>query len=67
MLVKFFNDAYPVGTPIEYWPGAREGEGKKSVTSSAAQLLGGHTPVVWVEGHAACISLTHVHVNPIAG
>ena len=33
------------------------------LVSSEAQVLGGHTPVVWVDGHAACIALTHI--NPI--
>ena len=29
-------------------------------TRSEAQVLGGHTDVVWVDGHSACIALTHV-------
>lgn len=30
---------------------------------SRASVLGGHTPVVWVDGHAACIALTHIDVT----
>ncbi len=29
---------------------------------SRATLLGGHTDVVWVHGHGACIALTHIDV-----
>lgn len=32
----------------------------QTATRSEAQTLGGHTDVVWVEGHSACIALTHV-------
>ena len=31
-------------------------------TRSVAQVLGGHTDVVWVDGHGACIALTHIDV-----
>ncbi len=31
-------------------------------TRSVAQVLGGHTDVVWVDGHSACIALTHIDV-----
>lgn len=59
-LVEQFNEVCPVGTHVLYWPGAREGEGRKSITRSKAWLLGGHTPVVMVEGYAGGIALTHV-------
>ena len=58
--VDDFNHHYPIGTPIRYWTGIREGEGKSGETRSEATLLGGHTPVVWVTGHAACIALSHI-------
>lgn len=58
--VEQFNEVCPVGTPVLYWPGVREGEGRESVTRSAAWLLGGHTPVVMVEGYAGGIALSHV-------
>jgi hypothetical protein len=59
-LVAQFNDICPIGSPVLYWPGAFEGEGRTSVTRSAAWLLGGHTPVVMVEGYAGGIALSHV-------
>lgn len=58
--VEWFNDHCPIGSPVMYWPGVREGKGTKSVTRSKAWLLGGHTPVVMVEGYAGGIALSHV-------
>ncbi|MCC5574522.1 hypothetical protein IMZ11_02565 [Microtetraspora sp. AC03309] len=64
--VDAWNAHVPVGTPVRYWTGVREGEGKTGVTRSEAYLLGassgqpGHTPVVFVTGAGSCIALTHV-------
>lgn len=62
-----FNARYPVGTPVVAYPGARPGDQSgwgyrrlETRTTTGAWLLGGHTPVVMVEGHAACIALTHI-------
>ena len=60
--VEQFNVHHPVGTPVLYWPGLREGDGRESVTRSEAWLMGGHTPVVMVEGYAGGIALSHVLV-----
>lgn len=57
---ELFNSRCPEGTPVRYWTGAREGSGQTGRTRSAASVLGGHTAVVWVTGHGACIALTHV-------
>jgi hypothetical protein len=59
-LVDEFNEQYEVGQEVRYWTMLREGEGKVGRTRSAAQLLSGHTAVVWVEDHPACIALSHV-------
>jgi hypothetical protein len=59
-LLEQFNAACPIGTPVLYWPGALEGEGRKSVTRSVAWMLGNHTPVVMVEGYAGGIAITHI-------
>lgn len=58
--VEEWNTSHPVGTPVRYWTWTREGDGQVGETRSAARLLGGNTPVVWVTGHPACITLTHV-------
>lgn len=58
--VERFNEAHEIGTAVRYWTGLRAGAGALSKTRTPAQLLGGHTAVVWVEGHPACIALTHI-------
>ncbi|GGY81407.1 hypothetical protein GCM10010327_10100 [Streptomyces nitrosporeus] len=60
-----WNSQYPVGTPVTAYPGCRPEDDPKAErlvtrTRSTASVLGGHTAVVWVDGHSSCISLTHV-------
>jgi hypothetical protein len=62
-----FNARYPVGTPVVAYPGCRpeddaNDERLVTRTRSKAEVLGGHKDVVWVDGHDACIALTHVDV-----
>jgi hypothetical protein len=61
--VRLFNAAYTVGTLCRYWKGVREGEGKLARTRTEAQMLSGHTAVVWLEGVSGCISLSHVEAE----
>lgn len=49
-----------LGAPVRYWTGVREGPGTAGVTRTGAEVLGGHTAVLWVEGVAGAIALTHV-------
>lgn len=58
--VERFNEAHEIGTEVRYWTGMREGDGKLSKTRTLAQMLSGHTAVVWIEDHGACIALTHI-------
>lgn len=62
--VARWNRLHPVGTPVVAYPGCRPEDGPDehlvTRTRSKAEVLGGHTAVVWVEGHGACIALTHV-------
>jgi len=66
-----FNARYPVGTPVIAYPGVRpeDGPGERLITRtrSEAQLFCGHTDVVWVDGHGACIALTHIDPFPAVG
>lgn len=62
-----FNARFPVGTPVIAYPACRPEDCPNDPrlitrTRSEAQVLGGHTDVVWVEGHGACIALTHIDV-----
>lgn len=59
-LAAKWNKSFPIGTPVRYWTGAREGLGKVSTTRTEAQVLGEYTAVVWVDGYGSCIALSHV-------
>ena len=58
---KVWGDMNPPGTRVRYWTGAREGEGKESVTRSYPGVVCG-TAVVWVRGCSGCVALSHVEV-----
>ena len=61
-----FNQRYPVGTQVRFWPGARLGEGILALTRTPAWTLKGvdeDYPLVSVEGYAGGISLTHIEVT----
>ena len=69
MNAEQWNSLYPIGTPVVAYPGCRpeddpNGERLITQTRSKAEVLGGHTDAVWVEGHGACIALTHVDPRP---
>ncbi|MFJ4682015.1 hypothetical protein [Streptomyces sp. NPDC088789] len=60
-----WNTRYPIGTPVVAYPTARPEEDSTTErlttrTRSEAQVLSGHTAVVWVHGHGARIALTHI-------
>lgn len=68
MTVAEFNRRVPIGSPVIAYPGVRPEHPAKSLctrletrTRSTARLLGDE-PVVWVEGHAGCIALTHIDI-----
>lgn len=70
MTADEFNARYPVGTPVTAYPGCRpeddaNDERLVTRTRSKAEVLGGHTDVVWVDGHSACIALSHI--DPVEG
>lgn len=61
--VKEFNESNALGVSVRVWPGARpDGRSIDTKTRSEAQVLSGHTAVVWVEGVSGCIALSHVEV-----
>lgn len=56
-----FDKRCPPGTRVRYWRMVMEGEADgEAPTRSSGDLLGGHTPVVWIEGVRGPIALTHV-------
>ncbi|MFY9293299.1 MAG: hypothetical protein WAP03_21760 [Methylorubrum rhodinum] len=56
-----FNAKHRVGDTIHVWPGPIEGEPVPVKIRFPAQVLGGHTPVVYVTGGHGCIALSHVN------
>jgi hypothetical protein len=58
--VARFNDAYPPGSPVRYWTGHRDGDGRRAATSGPAWLFAEHTAAVRVEGSSDPIALSHV-------
>lgn len=57
-LVREWNKRHPVGTPVRVRTDTRGTI--ETVTRSEAQMLSGHTAVVWVEGIAGCYALERV-------
>ena len=57
-IVEQWNAAYPVGTPVTVRKD--NGEIVSTVTTSAAQVLSGHTAVIWVEGISGAYLLARV-------
>jgi len=58
-----FNEHFKVGDEVLYWSGPKEGDGKRGVVSYPAQVMGGHSPVVYIKGKGA-ILLTHISRAP---
>lgn len=54
-----FNARHKVGDTVAYWSGPREGKPREGVIRFGAQIMGGHSAVVYIEGKGA-ISLSHV-------
>ncbi|MNS99114.1 hypothetical protein D3C72_1335050 [compost metagenome] len=58
--VETFNARFTVGAQFWAYKGVR-GENPIAATLRApAELLGGHTPVAWLDGVSGCIALTHL-------
>lgn len=55
-----FNARHPVGDEIVVYSGPIGENPKRVAVRYPAEIMGGHTPVVYVTGGAGCIALTHV-------
>lgn len=58
-----FNARYPVGQRVSVRRDS--GEGVTTTTRSAAQVLSGHTAVIWLDGITGCYLLDRV--TPLVG
>lgn len=54
-----WNTAHPVGAPVLVKLDGRD-EPVATATRSEAQILSGHSAVIWLEGVSGCYLLTHV-------
>jgi hypothetical protein len=56
--VDTFNSKVPVGGAVDYFeiPGAPL---QRFKTRTEAQILSGHTAVVWLEGKSGCVCVSH--------
>ena len=52
-----WNERYPVGTLVEFHPVIDEPAHRLRKTRTPAQVLSGHTPVVWLEDESGCVKL----------
>ena len=55
-----WNMANPIGTPVEYHSIIGHPAFRMTRTRTVAQVLSGHTAVVWVDGMAGCVALAAV-------
>ena len=58
-----FNARYPVGQPVTVRKDG--GEVVSTVTTSQAEVLSGHSSVIWLEGISGCYLLDRV--TPVIG
>lgn len=65
--VDHFNRVNPVGTMVRYWKMHKHGEPSGTgPTRTPAQVLSGHTAVVWIENCSGCVAISHVEpVEPV--
>jgi len=52
-----WNERYPVGTLVEYHPIIDEPAHRLRKTRTPAQVLSGHTAVVWLDDERGCVCL----------
>ena len=66
--VAAFNAKCPIGTAVTRYTFCRphrpeSDKGIHTKTRSAAQVLGGHSAVVWVESHPDCQDLSAIEID----
>jgi hypothetical protein len=57
--VDKWNSANPVGTLVSYESIIGEGETHRGASTSEAEILSGHSAVVWLAGKSGCVCLEH--------
>jgi hypothetical protein len=52
-----FNRDYPIGTTVAFYPVIGGTAFRIRKTSTKAEVLSGHTAVVWLDGESGCVAL----------
>ena len=65
--VAAFNRRFSVGDPVDYYEVVESGEVQRLTTRSDAQILSGHTAVVWLNGKSGCVACSHCFMPPGVG
>lgn len=60
--VAAWNTAHPLGTLVKAYllTIGDDLHARTRRVRAPAEVLGGHTPVAWIEGVSGCVALTHV-------
>ncbi len=62
--VRAFNNRFRVGDEVDYYEVIETGQCKRYRTRTPAEVLSGHTAVVWLEGKSGCVCCDHVFLPP---
>lgn len=54
-----WNAKHPVGTLVSYEEIKGEGETHRGASATEAQVMSGHSAVIWLEGKRGCVCLEH--------
>ncbi len=54
-----WNESVKVGDLVEYFPIKGEKESRKLRTRTKAEVLSGHTAVVWLIDQSGCVAVSH--------
>jgi hypothetical protein len=69
--VAAFNRRLSVGDEVDYYETQDDinvtGKSKRYRTRTPAQVLSGHTAVVWLEGKSGCVCCSHCFPPPGVG
>jgi hypothetical protein len=58
-MADLFNARVKVGDSVEYTEVVGMGKPTVYTTRTAAEVLSGHTAVVWLEGKSGCVCVSH--------
>lgn len=54
-----WNAKSPIGTTVAFEEIVGRGETFRGKSSSEAQVMGGHSAVIWLDGKSGCVDLEH--------